>query len=70
MTAKSMVLALEKAGNPPTRDGFIKAYEAMKDADLGGIKLNFSPANHQGQSNVYLEVVQGGKLVPFKSFKN
>jgi branched-chain amino acid transport system substrate-binding protein len=70
MSAKSMVMALEKAGSPPTQEGFLKAYEAMKDADLGGIKLNFSPQNHQGQSNVYLEIVQGGKLVPFKSFKN
>ena len=70
MTAKSMVLALEKAGNPPTQDGFIKAYEAMKDADMGGIKLSFSPGNHQGQSNVFLEIVKDGKLVPLKSLKN
>jgi branched-chain amino acid transport system substrate-binding protein len=70
MTAKSMVMALEKAGTPPTQDGFVKAYEAMKDADMGGIKLNFTPQNHQGQSNVYLEIVQGGKLVPFKTLKN
>jgi branched-chain amino acid transport system substrate-binding protein len=70
ITAKSMVMALEKAGSPPTQDGFIKAYEAMKDADMGGIKLNFTPQNHQGQSNVYLEIVQGGKLVPFQTLKN
>jgi branched-chain amino acid transport system substrate-binding protein len=70
MAAKSMIMALEKAGNPPTQDGFIKAYEAMKDADMGGVKLNFSPQNHQGQSNVWLEIVKGGKLVPFKSLKD
>ena len=69
MTAKSMVMALEKAGTPPTQEGFLKAYEAMKDVDMGGIKLNFTPQNHQGQSNVFLEIVQGGKLVPFKSLK-
>jgi len=69
MAAKSMIMALEKAGNPPTQEGFIKAYEAMQDADMGGVKLNFSPQNHQGQSNVYLEIVQGGKLVPFTSLK-
>jgi len=69
MTAKSMVLALERAGNPPTQEGFIKAYEGMKDVDMGGIKLTFSPQNHQGQSNVYLEIVQGGKLVPVQSLK-
>ena len=70
MTAKSMVMALSKAGSPPTREGFLKAYEAMKDADMGGIKLSFSPQNHQGQSNVFLEIVKEGKLVPLKSLKN
>jgi branched-chain amino acid transport system substrate-binding protein len=70
MSAKSMVMALDKAGVPPTQEGFIKAYEAMKDADLGGIKLNFSPENHQGQSNVFLEIVKDGKLIPFKSLKD
>jgi branched-chain amino acid transport system substrate-binding protein len=67
MAAKSIVMALEKAGNPPTQAGFISAYESMKDADMGGIKLTFSSDNHQGQQNVYLQIVQGGKLVPLKS---
>ncbi|GFO54538.1 ABC transporter substrate-binding protein [Geomonas sp. Red276] len=66
MAAKSMVMALEKAGNPPTKEGFVNAYESMKDADLGGIKLTFSPTDHTGQDNVYLYIVQGGKLVPMK----
>ncbi|MBJ6726541.1 ABC transporter substrate-binding protein [Geomesophilobacter sediminis] len=69
ITAKSMVLALEKAGTPPTRDGFIKAFEAMKGTDLGGIKLSFAPDNHQGQNNVYMEMVKDGKLVPFTALK-
>ena len=69
MAAKSMLMALEKAGNPPTKEGFIKAYEEMKDADMGGIKLNFSPQNHQGQNNVYLEIVKDGKLVPLTTLK-
>jgi branched-chain amino acid transport system substrate-binding protein len=66
MAAKSMVMALEKAGNPPTQAGFINAYESMKDADMGGIKLSFTPGDHQGQDNVYLQIVQGSKLVPKK----
>jgi branched-chain amino acid transport system substrate-binding protein len=69
MAAKSMVMALEKAGNPPTRDAFLRAYESMKDADMGGIKLTFTPQDHQGQDNVYLQIVQDGKLVPLKSSK-
>ncbi|HBG07926.1 MAG: hypothetical protein A2075_24390 [Geobacteraceae bacterium GWC2_58_44] len=66
MAAKSIIMALEKAGNPPTQAAFLNAYEGMKDADMGGIKLSFSPGDHQGQDNVYLQIVQGGKLVPKK----
>mgnify|MGYP001233722333 CR=1 FL=1 len=66
MAAKSIVMALEKAGNPPTQAGFIQAYEAMKDADMGGIKLTFTPQDHQGQDNVYLQVVKGNQLVSMK----
>lgn len=67
MAAKSIVLALDKAGSPPTREGFLNAYESMKDADLGGVKLTFSPSDHQGLDDVYLAVVEGGKLVPVKN---
>jgi branched-chain amino acid transport system substrate-binding protein len=70
MAAKSMVMALEKAGNPPTQAGFLKAYESMKDTDMGGIKLSFTADDHQGQDNVYLQIVQGNKLIPLKSLKN
>ena len=70
MAAKSMVMALEKAGNPPTRAGLLQAYESMKDADMGGIKLTFTPEEHQGQDNVYLQIVQGGKLIPLKNTGN
>jgi branched-chain amino acid transport system substrate-binding protein len=70
VAAKSMVMALERAGSPPTREGFLKAYEGMKDADMGGIKLTFSQENHQGQSSVYMQIVQGNKLAPLKSLKD
>ncbi|WP_224984769.1 ABC transporter substrate-binding protein [Geomonas agri] len=66
MAAKSMIMALEKAGNPPTQAAFIQAYESMKGADMGGIKLTFSQDNHQGQDNVYLQVVKGDKLTSLK----
>lgn len=66
MAAKSIVMALEKAGNPPTQAAFIQAYETMKEADMGGIKLTFTPQDHQGQDNVYLQIVKGNKLVSMK----
>lgn len=66
MAAKSIVMALEKAGKAPTQAAFLQAYEGMKEADMGGIKLTFSPDDHQGQDNVYLQVVKDNKLVSFK----
>jgi branched-chain amino acid transport system substrate-binding protein len=66
IAAKSIVMALQKAGTPPTQAAFLNAFESMKDADMGGIKLNFSPTSHQGLNDVYLQVVQGGKLVSKK----
>jgi ABC-type branched-subunit amino acid transport system substrate-binding protein len=67
MAAKSIVMALEKAGNPPTQAAFLDAYESMKGADMGGIKLSFSPGDHQGQDNVFLQVVKDSKLVSLKA---
>lgn len=67
IAAKSIVMALGSAGNPPTRQGFLASYESMKGADMGGIKLTLTPGNHHGQGNVYLQIVQGGKLVPLKA---
>jgi branched-chain amino acid transport system substrate-binding protein len=67
MAAKSIVMALQKAGSPPTKEAFLNAYESMNGADMGGIKLTFTPTDHQGQDNVYLQVVQGSKLVPVKN---
>jgi len=69
IAAKSVVLALAKAGSPPSKDGFLRAYESMKDTDLGGVKLSFSADNHQGQSEVYLEIVKNGALQPLSSLK-
>jgi len=69
MAGKSIVMALEKMSEPLTADGLIKAYESMKDTDMGGIKLTFTPDDHQGQDNVYMAVVQGGKLTYPKTLK-
>jgi ABC-type branched-subunit amino acid transport system substrate-binding protein len=69
IAAKSLVAALSKAGSPPSKDGLLQAYEAMKDTDLGGIKLSFTPQNHQGQNEVYLEIVKNGALTPLTTLK-
>ena len=55
--------ALKKAGANPTRATFLTALESFS-ADLGGLKVAFSAASHQGAKDVFLTVVRGGKAVP------
>ena len=54
--------ALKKAGSNPTRAGFLSALEGL-NTDLGGLKVAFSAASHQGAKDVFLTVVRGGKAV-------
>ena len=55
--------ALKKAGANPTRTSFLSALEGL-NIDLGGLKVAFSAASHQGAKDVFLTVVRGGKAVP------
>ena len=48
----------------PTREGLIRAYEQMRDKDLGGLKLSFAPDNHNGSRFVEITTIgREGKLV-------
>ena len=60
--AAVLVEALKKTGKSPTRAGFLAALEGL-NADLGGLKVGFSAASHQGAKDVFLTVVRGGKAV-------
>ena len=60
--AMVLVEALKKAGANPTRATFTSALEGL-NTDLGGLKIGFSAANHQGAKDVFLTVVRGGKAV-------
>ena len=58
-----MVEGLKKAGPNLTRASFMAALESL-DTDLSGLKIGFSPSNHQGAKDVFLTVVRAGKPVP------
>ena len=60
--AAVLVEALKKAGANPTRAGFVATLESL-NIDLGGLKVAFSAASHQGAKDVFLTVVKGGKAV-------
>lgn len=62
--AKSLVEGLQAAGKNPTREGLIQAFEQMREKDLGGLKLSFSPASHNGSRLVEITMIgREGRLV-------
>jgi branched-chain amino acid transport system substrate-binding protein len=58
-----LVEALKLAGKTPTRDSFRKAFYSMKNFDIGGFKIKYSPDDHAGMKNIYLTKIEGGKPV-------
>jgi branched-chain amino acid transport system substrate-binding protein len=64
LTAKVMVEGLKRAGKNPTREGLVDALEAMRDVDLGGFYVSYSPTNHAGSKFVDLTIIgRNGKFL-------
>lgn len=61
-----MAEAIRRAGDDVTGEGIKKAFESMKDYDLGGIgsPLTFSDKDHGGAKKGRVYQVKGGKWVP------
>lgn len=64
ISAKVMVEGLRRAGPQPTREKFIEAMESIKDYDVGGLKVSYSPSNHDGSKYVDITVIgKDGKIL-------
>jgi len=64
LTAKVMVEGLKRAGKNPTREGLVDALEGMRDVDLGGFYVSYSPTNHAGSKFVDLTIIgRNGKFL-------
>jgi len=71
LAAKALCAVLRGMENPITRDGFIRTAESQKGTELGGIKITFSPDNHQGVNAVFFtQVVPGGFIKPITNFND
>jgi branched-chain amino acid transport system substrate-binding protein len=57
IAAKVLVEGLRRAGNDLTREKFVSAMETIRDFDLGGYWVTFSPASHNGSKFVELTVI-------------
>jgi branched-chain amino acid transport system substrate-binding protein len=65
-----LVEALKLACKAPTRDSFRKAFYSMKNFDIGGFKIKYTPDDHAGMKNIYLTKIQGGKPVQISKLTN
>lgn len=62
-----LVEALSKAGSNLTRASFLSAFDGL-NIDLGGLKVVYSPTDHQGSKSVFYTVIKDGKAVPITKF--
>jgi len=71
LAAKALCVILRSMDNPMTREGFISAAESLSGAELGGVKVTFSPNDHHGVNAVFFtQVVPGGFLKPIAYFSD
>lgn len=57
IAARTFTEGLRRAGKDLTRERLVAALEEMKDFDLGGVRVGFSPRRHVGMDFVDLTVV-------------
>jgi len=57
VAAKVFVEGLRRAGANPNREGLITALESLRDLNLGGFFVDFSPTKHAGSSYVDLTIL-------------
>ena len=55
--AKVLVEGLRRAGKNPTRESLIAGLEKMRNYDLGGLTLSYSPKDHTGTEFVELSII-------------
>lgn len=64
LAAKVLTEGLRRTGRYLTRDGLIDSLETMRDYNLGGFSINYSPTSHAGSNYSELAIIApGGKFV-------
>jgi ABC-type branched-subunit amino acid transport system substrate-binding protein len=65
MVGRLVMQALEKLGEPVTRQGLLATIQKTGDFDLGGVTLTYGPDDSQGMDQVFLTVIQAdGSIKP------
>jgi branched-chain amino acid transport system substrate-binding protein len=63
ITAKAMVIGLEKAGKDLSQAGLIKSFEGISNLDIGGMTMSLSASDHQAFDKVFLSQIKDGIAV-------
>jgi ABC-type branched-subunit amino acid transport system substrate-binding protein len=64
IAARIFVEGLRRAGNSPTREGFVTAMETLRDYDVGGFQVTYTPTDHNGSKFIELTVIsRDGKFL-------
>lgn len=64
IAARIFVEGLRRAGASPTREGLITALETLRDYDVGGFNVTYTPTDHNGSKFVELTVIsRDGKFM-------
>lgn len=66
MVGKLFCMAAQKVNGDLTREKFIDAVQRTKTFDLGDVIPKFSSSDHQGMDEVFLTVIEGGKIKPLR----
>ena len=61
-SAKVLVEALRRAGPKPTRAKVTAALDGIRNFDLGGLELNYSPQDHSGLEYAELSIISEGRF--------
>ena len=57
IAARIFVEGLRRAGNQPTRESFVNALETLRNFDVGGFNVTYTPTDHNGSRFVELTVI-------------
>ncbi len=60
IAARTLLVALHRAGPHPTRESVLRAMTALGRVDLGGYVVNYAAATHQGSNWVELTMLSRG----------
>jgi ABC-type branched-subunit amino acid transport system substrate-binding protein len=64
IAARVFVEGLRRAGREPTRESFVSALETLREYDLGGFSITYTPSDHNGSRFVDLTVIgRDGKIL-------